>query len=460
MQDFLNYAALERGAAFTLSGRVSRYCLMALMAAAIMTASGAPLAAIWLGLALLADESRKALDARIAWLPTRQTDIAQLALEISSTASFAAAPAIVWYARADFGATLAVAMLCALAAHAALNTRHGRARTLAACAPYGLVALLFVFETTAAGALGAALVGLACGGYLFASALQHTHRVASARRQDAEWVRQLNMHFGEAASAAWEIDYERAEIVGGDRLAQLIGRPVSYGDIVENACFAAPADRALAHAVFAPHAGAMRQVAIEHDVIRADGSRVRVRHQGVVRTSPDGAPTRLSCVTRLSNDSALARIDAVQGPEDGPLVIVIQDQPDERALSVAALAQAGFRACGAGDNEAGLRLARTETPALVLLDISLPDHAGWRVLRSLKQDLATRDIPVVVLSVSEDRARALSLGAAEHMAKPIARGSLAATIMRYARQRAPARSAQGASPLARGPARKREQSSN
>ena len=90
---------------------------------------------------------------------------------------------------------------------------------------------------------------------------------------------------------------------------------------------------------------------------------------------------------------------------------------------------------GVGGGEAGLALARTKAPALVLLDIFLPDRSGWRVLQSLKQDPKTQDIPVVVLSVNEDRAHAMALGAAEHMVKPADRDVLAATVMRYARKR-------------------------
>jgi DNA-binding response OmpR family regulator len=78
---------------------------------------------------------------------------------------------------------------------------------------------------------------------------------------------------------------------------------------------------------------------------------------------------------------------------------------------------------------------RAKKPALVLLDIFLPDRSGWRVLQSLKQDPNTQDVPVVVLSVNEDRAHALSLGAAEHIVKPAERDMLAATVMRFARKR-------------------------
>jgi signal transduction histidine kinase/ActR/RegA family two-component response regulator len=565
------------------------------------------------------------------------------------------------------------------------------------------------------------------------------------------------MTFADGASAAWEIDFTRERLIGGARLSALLGREVGYDDIVDRACFAAPEDRTIVGAAFSPARGAVRRIALEHDMLDPTGARVRVRHQGFIRTRPDGAPTRLTCVTRLSeaaeaapvlpsdavndaaaaltaqtealktlrnelaesldidveapaadvsrglahilrmlaargaavergvddlaharhaaesanlaksqflanmshelrtplnaiigyaemlqedaedNDNAaavqdlnriltaakhllslineildlskieagrmeatpapfdpaamleelietvrpladqnrntltlsgqlldneantdamklrqcvlnllsnackftkdgsidvslerricndvdqlfitvrdtgigmssehLARlfqpfvqadptitqqyggtglgltitrrlaqllggdvsvtsalgegsaftlhvpvnfadaakalgaaaaVDEVQGAEGAPLVIVIEDEPDARELAARALTRAGFAVQGVGGGEAGLTLARAKAPALVLLDIFLPDRSGWRVLQSLKHDPKTQDIPVVVLSVNEDRAHALALGAAEHMVKPADRDMLAATVMRYARKR-------------------------
>ena len=136
---------------------------------------------------------------------------------------------------------------------------------------------------------------------------------------------------------------------------------------------------------------------------------------------------------RLRSLGAAAKIDDIQGADGAPLVIVIEDEPDARELAARALTRAGFAVQGVGGGEAGLALARAKEPALVLLDIFLPDRSGWRVLQSLKHDPKTRDIPVVVLSVNEDRAHALALGAAEHIIKPADRDRLAATVMRFAR---------------------------
>ncbi len=756
MQHFINHAAIERAVAEVFSSTRARYHLMGLLTIATAAASGFALAAIWLGLALLVEEVRKAIAPRLSTLPTHEIGIVHLALDIVSAMSLAAAPAIAWYAGSALGAAMAVAMLSALLVNAAFSARRGRLHTLAASAPYGVLGLMFLLEAAAVGEPGVALGSALVVAYVFGAAINQMHRAQHERMQDTEWVRQLNMSFGEVSSAAWEIDFTRQRLIGAARLERVLGRSVSYRDIVEGACFAAPADRSIVAAAFSPDHGGARRIALEHDVQRADGSVTRVRHQGFVRTTPEGLPVRLTCVThpstaatvslpshverdamvvlyaqketlkRLRNElsdtlaaefaapaadrsaelaqimpllaehaslvsrgvddlaharheadsanlaksqflanmshelrtplnaiigyaemlqedaedggdstavqdlsriltaakhllslineildlskieagrmdvaaanfdptelldelidtvrplaeqnsntivmagivphgvintdamkvrqcvlnllsnackftkngrieiqferraingveqvcitvrdtgigmsrdhmsrlfqpfvqadpsitqqyggtglgltitrrfaqllggdvavqsklgegsaftlhvpadfanasaalGAAAKIDDIQGSADAPLVIVIEDEPDARELAARALTRAGFAVQGVGGGEAGLALARAKSPALVLLDIFLPDRSGWRVLQSLKHDPKTQDIPVVVLSVNEDRAHALALGAAEHIVKPADRDMLAATVMRFARKRA------------------------
>jgi signal transduction histidine kinase/ActR/RegA family two-component response regulator len=717
--------------------------LIALMTLCVGSTAGLAAGAIWLGLALLVEEARKLLAARTP----RPARAIHMTLDIASAASLAAAPAIVWFTRVDMGEPLAVVMLAALVMQAAFAGGRGRVQALIACAPYGALGYIFLFEATGDGAFAPAAMTAIVGAYVFAAALNQAHRAQHARMQDAEWLRQLNMTYGEeAGAAAWEIDFERKRIIGADKLSALIGRDVTFDDVITGA-IAAPADRALTKGAFAPGPGATRRIAVEHQLRGAD---TRVRHQGFVRTTPDGAPVRLTCITRLSRNvieraqpmaptalnalaaalspilktlgnelstaldteapaestfaaqlaalisrtetiergvdalaharhaaesanlaksqflanmshelrtplnaiigyaemlqedaedsgddaavqdlnriltaakhllmllneildlskieagrmevsaaafsplevledlvetvrplaeqnrnaltlicdgaeieantdahklrqcvlnllsnackftkgggievelaarphngishlfisvrdtgigmsreqlarlfqpfvqadptitqqyggtglgltitrrlaqlmggevsvsstlgdgaaftlaipasyaeanaahGAAAEVDAVQGAEGAPLVIVIEDEPDARELAARALTRAGFQVQGVGGGEAGLALARAKMPALVLLDIFLPDRSGWRVLQSLKHDPKTADIPVVVLSVNEDRVHAMSLGAAEHMVKPADRDKLAATVMRYARKR-------------------------
>lgn len=750
MQHFVNRLALERTAAEAFTGPRTRVYLMVALAMALLLSVDAALAAIWLGLSILVEETRKALSPQLAHVSPAQADAGRIALGLTSAASLAGAPALAWYAGGAFGPAAGAAMLTLLLLDAALNSKLGRLRTMLICTPYALLASSFAFDAAPQGAFGAVLAVFGCAGFAAAAVLHHMHQASHARQQDKEWVRQLNMSFGETGGAAWEIDYERRQLIGADNLARLLGRPVTFADVVERGCFAGASDRALAVSMFTPANGPMRRVALEHAVIDAKGDAIRVRHQGFVRTSSDGAPVRLTCISSravseavetavsadlrllsaalatqaetlrtLSNElssplaarlddkdgddharrlmvqsevidrgvdalahvrhaaesanlaksqflanmshelrtplnailgyaemlqedaedngdkaavqdlhrilaaakhllslineildlskieagrmeavaavfspaemlddliatvrplaeqngnrlritrnedigtantdstklrqcvlnllsnackftrsgsvdvefeqrthngvaqmfitvrdtgigmssehlarlfqpfvqadptitqqyggtglgltitrrlaqllggdvgvestlgngscftlhvpiklsdaaqarGAAAEIDDIQGAEDGPLVLVIEDEPDARELAARALTRAGFSVLGVGGGEAGLALARSKAPALVLLDIFLPDRSGWRVLQSLKHDPKTQDIPVVVLSVNEDRAHALALGAAEHMVKPADRDKLAATVMRYARKR-------------------------
>ncbi len=123
------------------------------------------------------------------------------------------------------------------------------------------------------------------------------------------------------------------------------------------------------------------------------------------------------------------------GSEDAPLILVIDDDAIARDLVARALTQVGFAVQGARTAEAGVDLARAVRPALIILDISLPDRDGWGVISDLSLDRETCDSPIVVLSIEEDRRRSLQLGAAEHLVKPATREMLCAAALRLARER-------------------------
>jgi DNA-binding response OmpR family regulator len=79
-------------------------------------------------------------------------------------------------------------------------------------------------------------------------------------------------------------------------------------------------------------------------------------------------------------------------------VLVIEDDPWTRTITTALLAGEGFAVIEAKNGEEGLSLAREHTPDAVLLDLALPTKSGLEVLRELKADDQTVDIPVIVVS--------------------------------------------------------------
>jgi signal transduction histidine kinase/CheY-like chemotaxis protein len=109
-----------------------------------------------------------------------------------------------------------------------------------------------------------------------------------------------------------------------------------------------------------------------------------------------------------------------QADGEGTVVVIDDDRRSIDLLSVY-LEAAGMRVVGARDGRRGVELVRALHPAIVVLDILLPGMDGWQVLESLKADPATAAIPVVVVSILDERGRGLALGAAEYLVKPVSR---------------------------------------
>ncbi len=109
--------------------------------------------------------------------------------------------------------------------------------------------------------------------------------------------------------------------------------------------------------------------------------------------------------------------DAV-GPQDRVLLIVDNDASFARVM-VDLSHEHGYKALTTAFGAGALVLARERQPDAITLDISLPDLDGWRVLDRLKHDLATRHIPVFVITTDDERERAFSLGAIGVLNKPV-----------------------------------------
>jgi CheY-like chemotaxis protein len=103
-------------------------------------------------------------------------------------------------------------------------------------------------------------------------------------------------------------------------------------------------------------------------------------------------------------------------------LLYVEDNEDNIYTLTRRLTKHGFEVAVARDGEHGLALARAERPALVLMDLSLPVVDGWEATRRLKDDPATKDIPVIALSahaMASDREKALAAGCDEYDTKPV-----------------------------------------
>jgi CheY-like chemotaxis protein len=106
------------------------------------------------------------------------------------------------------------------------------------------------------------------------------------------------------------------------------------------------------------------------------------------------------------------------------VILAVEDDPVFARTLVDMIRRKGYRALAAGDGESGLYLARQYRPTGILLDVMLPGIDGWDVLTRLKQEPATRRIPVHFISATDDTARAQQLGAVGFLTKPAERDAL------------------------------------
>ena len=121
---------------------------------------------------------------------------------------------------------------------------------------------------------------------------------------------------------------------------------------------------------------------------------------------------------------------------NSPLVLVVEDDPAAAKLLSIYLMEAGFSVEVAADGDAGFEKAKNLRPALITMDILIPKTDGWELLTRLKADQATASIPVVVVSIIDERGRGFSLGAADYLLKPVDRDGLVRVIQRVVRSHA------------------------
>jgi CheY-like chemotaxis protein len=103
-------------------------------------------------------------------------------------------------------------------------------------------------------------------------------------------------------------------------------------------------------------------------------------------------------------------------------ILIVEDNPLNMELASDLLEAAGYDILPAATAEEGIRLASTENPDLILMDVALPGMDGLSATRNLKEDPQTRSIPVVALTshaMAGDEERALGAGCAGYITKPI-----------------------------------------
>lgn len=114
-----------------------------------------------------------------------------------------------------------------------------------------------------------------------------------------------------------------------------------------------------------------------------------------------------------------------------PKILLVEDNEMNRDMLSRRLQRKGYAVVMAHDGEQGLALAKSESPDLILMDISLPKMDGWQVTKALKSNPETKGIPVIALTahaLSTDRQKAFEIGCDDYDTKPVEFGRLSEKI--------------------------------
>ncbi|MES2460339.1 MAG: response regulator [Armatimonadota bacterium] len=135
----------------------------------------------------------------------------------------------------------------------------------------------------------------------------------------------------------------------------------------------------------------------------------------------DPAPTH-------NSDHAMGQTVPVATDASRRTVLVIEDDPKARELMSYYLTEGGYTVLTASSAEEATRIAREMNPYAITLDIVLQNEDGWQVLEKLKSQPETKAIPVVIVSITEDRQLGAAFGATEFLVKPVDRNRLVEAV--------------------------------
>ncbi len=128
--------------------------------------------------------------------------------------------------------------------------------------------------------------------------------------------------------------------------------------------------------------------------------------------------------------------------EKSETILIVDDSRTVVHMLKSALTQAGYKTLAAADGERGIQLARSHRPDLILMDVIMPGINGFQATRLLRKDAITRDIPIIIISGSEqatEQVWVMRLGANGFIPKPIERGQLFIKIEQALKERELAR---------------------
>jgi signal transduction histidine kinase/DNA-binding response OmpR family regulator len=167
-------------------------------------------------------------------------------------------------------------------------------------------------------------------------------------------------------------------------------------------------------------------IEVESEEGRGSAFTVRLPAAAARPIATSVAPTEAAAPEAVAQPAGWRRREA-------PVILVIDDDPDVRAIMERLLRRDGYRPVLASGGVEGLELARRLRPAAITLDVLMPGMDGWSVLSALKADPELAATPVVMCTIADDRRRAYALGAADFLTKPLDRAHLSALLRRHVR---------------------------
>ena len=177
------------------------------------------------------------------------------------------------------------------------------------------------------------------------------------------------------------------------------------------------------------YGGAGLGLAITNHFVQMMGGVINIESElGKGSTFTVRLPAQVNWVQELS-PKPLHHEDAVL--EEGGIVLVIDDDTEVREVLNKYLSKLGYQVEIASSGEDGLRLARKVLPDIITLDVMMPKMDGWEVLSHLKADSELAHIPVIMLTLMEDKTVGYSLGASDYLIKPITREQLSKVLQKY-----------------------------
>lgn len=127
----------------------------------------------------------------------------------------------------------------------------------------------------------------------------------------------------------------------------------------------------------------------------------------------------------------VATVEQENGNVGKPLVLIVDDDLAARELLVNYLTPVGYRTALARNGQEAVELARALRPDAITLDILMPSGSGWEILYTLRNESATAQIPIIVVSVVDHKNLGMTLGAADYLVKPIDKTMLLSVVSKH-----------------------------